>query len=174
MMREPWQVFGVVGLLAAWLVAPGQVGATSDHLEPINGTPYMTLENSTIPKSNFDLSEQPFAFIRFDRDDLNTDKPLSVTWTWRFGHKKVAMNSIDLDSFPADPINLWDAIASWDSVKEVGSWSVKTQWLNPTRGGDNTTVNFTVAPEPLSAGFMLLGAPLVALGLHRRKRLFNA
>ena len=159
------------GVLSAALLTVSWAAAAQASLEPINDTPYMTSDHSTTPKTTFGWDETPFSFIQFDRDDLNINHPLELKWTWHHEAEKVAKESAEIFSFPNNPVSIWNSLVDWNDVKQVGDWSVRVAWHNRTQGGDHETLDFTVTPEPLSAGLFLIGAPLLAAGVVRRKKL---
>jgi len=145
-------------------------------LKPSLG-PYMTDEGSMAPKpnQNFGWNEKPYAFIQFDMDDLNTEKPLIMSWKWRYEDGPVVSFERErISNFSGDTLNLWNSLDNWDIHKQAGEWSVVTIWRNPGSGGSRFKTSFTVTPvvpEPVSSILFLSGgAVLIARRYWKRKK----
>jgi hypothetical protein len=170
----------IVAALATGALFIGQP-PTHASLEPAVG-PTTTDENSVTPKTVFGFDETPFAFIQFESDKLNVDKPLKLRWTWKHEHDLVGQEYERTTDFPpGDTTQVWNALDIWDEVKEPGDWSVKTNWFNLGEGGGFEKTHFTVAsesftvtPEPLGISLFLLGGTALAAGLRRRKKVDHA
>lgn len=144
--------------------------AFAKKLEPSLG-PYMTDEAITVKKEVFGWDEKPFAFIQFDVNDLNINKPLKLWWKWRYdGEGPVSHEFERITDFPENPLNLWNSLDNWNLHKKVGEWSVKTSWHNPGGGTGSQIVNFTITPEPVSLILFLVGGIALTARYYQKKR----
>lgn len=145
-------------------------------LKPSLG-PYMTDAGSTVPKPNqtFGWNENPYAFMQFDIDDLNTEKPLFVWWRWRDpdGHV-VSVEKEWITNFPEEGnLNLWNSLDNWDVHKQTGEWTVETKWVNPSGGTGRFETSFTVTPvvpEPVSSILFLSGGAVLAIRRYWKRK----
>lgn len=141
-------------------------------LKPSLG-PYMTDEGSMAPKPNqtFGWNEKPYAFIQFDMDDLNTEKPLIMSWKWRYEDGPVVSFERErISNFSGDTLNLWNSLDNWDIHKQAGEWSVVTIWRNPGSGGSRLKTSFTVTPEPVSSILFLSGGAVLAIRRYWKRK----
>ncbi len=158
-------ITGIMFLLFSIVAA----NSTYAELEPLSGL-YMTDEGSMEPKDIFGWNETPFAFMQFDVDDLNTDKPLTVWWKWR--HETGPWFFFDwerVNNFSGDTLEIWNSPDSWDLKKQAGGWNVQATWRNPGSGGGMRMTDFSVTPEPLSSSLLVTGCVVMA-GWRYRKR----
>ena len=139
--------------------------------------PYATDLNSSAIKHTFGWDETPFAFIRFDSDDLNLCKDLDLAYRFKFegaGPSHWTSDTYDLDG-ATGLLNYWQSLSNWDSIKQVGHWEVKAFWNNPSGSYGNEAFCFTVngptvTPEPVSMALFGLGAGALGLTRLRRKK----
>ena len=159
-------------LACAVLVFSGLAITTAEaaNLNTLLNTPYSTLDHSTTQKTVFGWNEQPFIFLRFDSNALDTDDTLKITWKWfPTGGPVVSFQKEFLHSFPTDPVSLWDGVSDWNLHKQLGEWTVKTKWWNDGNKGKDT-VHFTVTPEPLGALLIMVGGAALAAIVGSKKR----
>ncbi len=166
---------GLILLVTTFIIlsiSPNKAFAT--YLEPYLG-PYMTDESSTTLRDTFDLHEEPFAYIGFDVIDLNSYRPLELTWSWYFDTDMfVASESQRISHFDNPFLDIWNSLDDWDNYARVGDWRTVISWENDvllSKGGwGSQTVNFTVNPEPVSSVLFLIGGATLAVRHYRKKR----
>jgi hypothetical protein len=151
-------------------------GNAYSELEPSLGF-YMTNGESTESKDTFRWDETPFAFIQFDVDDLNNEKPLILWWKWRYENSPwIFFEWEDTINFPEDKIQVRNSPDNWDFEKLAGKWTVQTTWRNPGSGGGMSKTAFTVTspvvPEPISSLLFVIGGAFLT-GKHFIKRKRN-
>lgn len=141
------------------------------NADPTAG-PYTTDNNSTVEKNVFTLDETPFAYIQFNSDDLNLTKDLELDYRFKHGGTgSTYWQSVSENLAGATGLlNYWNTLAEWDTVKQTGTWEIKTFWNNPSGSTGNQTYTFTVTPEPASMALFGLGAGLLGLAGFRRKQ----
>ncbi len=162
----------LVAIFLILSISPNKAFAT--YLEPYLG-PYMTYEGSTTQNDVFDWGEEPFAYIGFDVVDLNTRRPLELTWSWYFDTELfIASESQRISHFDEPFLDIWNSLDDWDNYARVGDWRLVMSWENDVLcdvgGWGSHTFNFTVTPEPVSSVLFLIGGATLAVRVYRKKR----
>lgn len=110
--------------------------------------------------SVFSLTETPYVFISLP-DSLSSVDNVKATW-WNDGADWSFVGTDKSGSLTALLTLDWKTV-----TKTAGLWTVQADYSAPGSIGSKT-LNFTFAPEPVSAGLFLLGGG--ALAFLRRKQ----
>lgn len=148
--------------------------AFAENTDPVLG-PYTTDNNSAVEKTTFGWNETPFTYLQFNSDNLNLNKDLGLDYRFKFNGTGSTYWETRTETLTGETglLDYWQSLTNWDSVKQVGTWEVKTFWHNPGASNGNSTYSFNVVtPEPISMALFGLGAGVLGLaGIRRRKKI---
>lgn len=162
------KALSAAALLFFSVLSSGGIAHASNLLppDPGEGTPFMTLENSTAMKTTFGWDETPFVFSYFP--EIEPGERLRVSWVWKYeGHKEAQAHETYAD---LTSLSSWHSLSGWESIRAAGDWSVVTKWkYQGSRYTESARSYFTVTPEPFSAALFLIGGLAISARKFFRK-----
>jgi len=117
---------------------------------------------STVAKDTFSFDETPFLYMKLPEDDFN--------FASSFWHAPSTSTHFASDG-PGSIGKRWISLADWESVKEVGDWTIDSNVFYSNGLTATSFTSFTVTPEPLAMTLFLIGGAPIAVSLIRKKKL---
>jgi len=157
--------------------------ALTPSSDPSTGT-YDSATGTYTETDTFVLNgDNPFTSVSFLATDMVVEtrsRYIELYWTWTYTVDPVVKVTTPIDGYRLFPSNAdngvvtaYYSLPTWDSIEDVGEWTIQTFWRLQGTGTWQTTegpLSFQVvnSPEPISSTLFLLGG--TALAFIRRKK----
>ena len=116
---------------------------------------------STTKKDIFGWDETPWLYLNLP----GSGSGMSVSWSWWVS----PTNDVYYNGTLTTQDEVWLSLNNWNSVREVGNWTINSAYFYPTGEGGTGTAAFAVAPEPIGGILFLVGGVSLAVARLRKR-----
>ncbi|MBI5055491.1 MAG: PEP-CTERM sorting domain-containing protein [Nitrospirae bacterium] len=144
--------------------------ATNSSAIPFDAIYTVGSNGSTTMQDTFSLNETPWLYLELPQTGQN------ITWSWWTGPDNDCSNNplcfVSTGTNNDADGKIWLSLPDWDSIKDIGEWTIEANSTSPPCCLVEGTTSFKVSvPEPSTVLLLLTaGAGFVGLLSFRNKK----